>query len=341
MPSLHAPLLAWFDAHQRDLPWRRTKDPYAIWVSEIMLQQTQVATVIPYYERWMARFPDIQALAAASEEEVLSLWQGLGYYRRAKQLRAGAQSLTPSPFSPQSRNRRIEESKIQALLSVPGIGPYTAGAIASIAFNEPVPLVDGNVERVYARLNNDASAGTALKKAAWKWAEANVHPDRPGDWNQALMELGATICKPADPLCPICPVAAECQALQAGTQNSLPTPAAKPKVIPLVHHVWIPVCDGQYGLRQIPDGQWWAGMWEFPRSERLEDLEATFPGAWPQAAGSFRHTVTCHRIQVHVSVLRLDEEAAHLRWVSPTHLKNLPLPAPQRKALKMAHLQIG
>lgn len=299
-----------------------------------MLQQTQVATVIPYFGRWMARFPDVQTLAAASEEEVLSLWQGLGYYRRAKQLRTGAQFLCRS-------NHPSLPSKVADLLAVPGVGPYTAGAIASIAFNEPVALVDGNVERVYARLNNDAATGSALNKAAWNWAKSNVHPMLPGDWNQALMELGATVCKPVEPVCGICPIATLCKAFQAGRQGRLPTPISKPKAIPLVHHVWIPISDGRYGLRKIPDGQWWAGMWEFPRAESVDELEAAFPEAWPVSAGSFRHSVTCYRIQVHVSVIRLEERAASLQWVTPDQLGYLPLASPQRKALKIASIDIG
>lgn len=292
-----------------------------------MLQQTQVATVIPYFERWMARFPTFQALATVSEDEVLSLWQGLGYYRRARQLLLGAKTIVQSSETPKS---------VADWQQVPGIGPYTAGAIASIALNEAVPLVDGNVERVYARLENDPSSDPLLNKSAWKWATENVHQERPGDWNQALMELGATMCKPVDPKCMECPVAAHCKALQAGTQNQLPTVIKKAKPKLLTHFVWIPVCKGKLGVRQIPVSQWWEGMWEFLREENLHALEAQFPDAWPESVGSFRHTVTNHRIQVHVSLIRLDMELNHLRWVSQEELTNLALPAPQRKALSLA-----
>lgn len=327
LSNLHAPLLAWFDANQRDLPWRRTKDPYAIWVSEIMLQQTQVATVVPYFERWMARFPSVQVLATASEDEVLSLWQGLGYYRRARQLLTGSRTIIQGSGTPKSA---AEWQK------VPGIGPYTAGAIASIALNEAVPLVDGNVERVYARLENDSTSGPLLNRAAWKWATENVHQERPGDWNQALMELGATICKPIDPKCMECPVYAHCKAFQAGTQTKVPTMVKKEKPKALTRYVWIPICNGKLGIRQIPDNQWWAGMWEFPREVSLDLLESQFPNAWPVSLGSFRHTVTNHRIQVHVSLVQLEAESGQLRWVTRKELSTIALPAPQRRALGLA-----
>lgn len=292
-----------------------------------MLQQTQVATVIPYFERWMARFPTVESLAVSEDDDVLALWQGLGYYRRARQLLSGSKTIAQGSGIPKSSADWQQ---------VPGIGPYTAGAIASIALNEAVPLVDGNVERVYARLENDPVSGPLLHKAAWKWATEHVHKERPGDWNQALMELGATICKPVDPKCLECPVASHCKANQAGTQNLLPTMIKKAKSKPLTHFVWIPVCNARLGVRQIPPGQWWEGMWEFPREENLHALETHFPDAWPQSVGSFRHTVTNHRIHVHVSLIRVDVELGHLRWVSPEELNNLALPAPQRKALSLA-----
>lgn len=292
-----------------------------------MLQQTQVATVIPYFERWMTRFPTVQALAAASEDEVLSLWQGLGYYRRARQLLTGSRTIIQGSGTPKSA---VEWQQ------VPGIGPYTAGAIASIALNESVPLVDGNVERVYARLENDSSSGPLLNRAAWQWATENVHRERPGDWNQALMELGATLCKPVDPKCMECPISVHCKAFQAGVQTKLPTMVKKPKPIALTHHVWIPICNGKLGVRQIPNNQWWAGMWEFPRTETLAELEQLIPDAWPESVGSFKHSVTNHRIQVHVSVVRLQEETDGLRWVCRQELANTAMPAPQRKALGLA-----
>ncbi len=194
-------LLAWYDGFRRDLPWRRTRDPWAVWVSEVMLQQTQVATAAPYFVRFLDRFPNPAALAEASEEELLAFWSGLGYYRRARLLQSGARAVAARGEMP----RRPEE-----LLRLPGIGPYTAAAIASIAFGEPVPVLDGNVARVMARLEGIREPATSapvrrrLRVAAAGWLDAT----RPGDSNQALMELGATLCRPRAPRCASCPLSA-------------------------------------------------------------------------------------------------------------------------------------
>lgn len=323
LASLHDRLLNWFDAERRDLPWRRTGDPYAIWVSEIMLQQTQVATVIPYYERWMARFPTVQALAAATEDDVLAMWQGLGYYRRAKLLLAGARSLSQLPKS------AVE------WIQIPGVGRYTAGAISSIALNQPVPLVDGNVERVFSRLTACDEVGPRLNKAAWAWATLAVHPTRPGDWNQALMELGATVCRPVDPLCERCPVSAHCQAFGKGIQSQLPKASPKPPIVQLSHHIWVPIHENRFGVQQIPQGEWWAGMWGFPRSSKPEELRNLLPDVELESVGSFRHTVTSHRIAVQVSRAKVDHPNSGLTWVTEDRLADLALPAPQRRALTM------
>ncbi|HEY5946784.1 MAG TPA: A/G-specific adenine glycosylase, partial [Kofleriaceae bacterium] len=209
---------------RRDLPWRRTRDPYAIWVSEIMLQQTRVQTVIPYWERWMARFPTVTALAAAPLDDVLAAWAGLGYYSRARNLHAGAQAVT-SAFAGALPRRASE------LRAVPGIGPYTAGAIASIAYGERAPLVDGNVARVLARVfaMRDDIKSSAGQKALWQRAGELMAalPDdhAPGDLNQGLMELGATLCSPTSPRCLLCPLAASCEAARTGRQDELPVVA--------------------------------------------------------------------------------------------------------------------
>jgi len=323
--SLQSELLAWFDARRRDLPWRRTKDPYAIWVSEVMLQQTQVATAIPYFNRWMERFPTIEVLALASEADVLELWQGLGYYRRARGLLEGAKQVARVGL-PQRASDWVK---------VPGIGKYTAGAIASIAGNEPVPVVDGNVERVYARLNCDDSIGNGLTNCAWQWAAAALCRERPGDWNQALMELGATVCRPEAPACDTCPVTDYCDAFRVGRQSELPKSAPKAVVKRLTHHVWIPICGAQFGMRQIPGGKWWAGMWEFPRENSICELESILPSGFPVHLGSFSHSVTNHRIRVHVSRVELDSPMLGLSWIDGRELAKLAMPAPQRKALGM------
>lgn len=332
--GVHRSLLDWYDAHRRDLPWRRTHDPYAIWVSEIMLQQTQVATVIPFFERWMARFPTVAALAAADEQDVLAMWQGLGYYRRCRFLLLGARYVVANGMPVSAAAWRL----------VPGVGPYTAGAISSIAFGEPAPLVDGNVERVFARLTGcDLSEG-ALTAAAWKWAEREVHGERPGDWNQALMELGATVCKPVEPLCASCPVSDLCVAFRDGLQASLPVAARKAKTVELTHITWAPCFEGRFGIHQIPENEWWHGMWEFPRVsslDRVSELQALFPDAWVESLGSIRHTVTNHKIRLVASVVRVDSCVEGLRWVTVEELAGVAMPAPQRRVLKLATALLG
>jgi A/G-specific adenine glycosylase len=292
-----------------------------------MLQQTQVATVIPYWHRWLDRFPTPEALAVADEQEVLSLWQGLGYYRRCRLLLEGARFVV----------REGMPRTAKGLRQVPGIGAYTAGAVASIAFGEPAPLVDGNVERVFARLTGDDSVGLALHKRAWAWAEEQLFADRPGDWNQALMELGATVCTPVDPNCESCPLKEPCVARAKGITDLLPTKETKPKPVRLEHVVIVPTFEGRLGLRQIPAGQWWAGMWEFPRAERGEEAEilALVGDGWQESLGAVSHSVTNHRITIHVSRVRCEKPSPDLSWFDADSLAKLPLPAPQRRIAKM------
>lgn len=258
---------------KRDLPWRRTRDPYAIWVSEIMLQQTRVATVIPYWERWMARFPTVAALADAPLDDVLAAWAGLGYYSRARNLHAGAQAAR------EGLPRTASE-----LRAVPGIGPYTAGAIASIAYGERAPLVDGNVARVLARvlaLDEDVKS-TAGTKALWTKAGAlmaSLAPDaEPGDLNQGLMELGATICTPTSPRCLVCPLAKLCAAKRLGRQDELPVMPARKKTrdLPLLArtHVWIEEA-GQIVVGRRPTGGLFGGLWELPDLDAAKRLGVT------------------------------------------------------------------
>lgn len=329
-------LLRWYDLAKRDLPWRKTTDPYAIWVSEIMLQQTQVATVIPYWEKWMARFPTVQDLAESDEQDVLSIWQGLGYYRRCRLLLAGAKWVGENGVP----------NDVEGWLSVPGVGRYTSGAIASIAQNVPAALVDGNVERVYSRLTGDDHSGKTLSENAWKWAEQNVFSDRPGDWNQALMELGATVCTPNNPSCESCPLQNQCVARQTWRVDQLPTKPPKAKVVKQTHTVWVPRNNEKWGLRQIAPGQWWEGMWEFPRVESAAGSEADalreLVGAgWPQAMGTIRHSVTIHRIRIDVYFLETEQRSTQLQWFATAELAALPMPAPQRKILKLVLRSLG
>jgi A/G-specific adenine glycosylase len=210
-------LLGWFRQFQRDLPWRRTKDPYRIWLSEIMLQQTRVAAAIPYYERFLQRFPDARTLAAAPQEEVLRLWSGLGYYSRARNLQKAAQQIV-------AKHGGQFPARLEDALALPGIGNYTAAAILSIAFGEKLAVLDGNVARVLARLN--ATRGDPRESKHWRelqrTADCLLDPESPGDWNQAMMELGATLCTPKSPQCLLCPVAQFCEACKLGIAESLP-----------------------------------------------------------------------------------------------------------------------
>lgn len=252
--SFRRRLLAFFDERARPLPWRDTRDPYAIWVSEVMAQQTRVETVVPYYLRWIERYPTVEALAEAPLDDVLKSWEGLGYYSRARNLHRAAGVVT------EGHDGAVPDS-FEGLRSLPGVGDYTAGAIASIAFERPVPAVDGNVRRVYARLADEATPGAAEVRA---WAAEVVDPERPGDFNQALMELGATVCTPRNPRCDECPVAAHCDALAAGTVDERPAPRKRARVKKEARAVGVFVRDGRALLRRRPAEGLLAGMWEFP-----------------------------------------------------------------------------
>ena len=263
-------LLQWYPDHHRDLPWRRTRDPYAIWVSEIMLQQTRVAAVIPYYARFMRELPDVSALAAVSDDRLNLLWQGLGYYSRAKNLKRAAGIVC-------ERYGGHMPDSYAALLTLPGVGSYTAGAIASIAFSERVPAVDGNVLRVYARLMNDPCdvADPAVKTRVFEALKA-VMPADAGTFNQALMELGATVCMPnGQPLCGCCPLASVCKAREAGTAGLLPNKSPKKPRAVENRTVFALYDQGAPLLLKRPDRGLLAGLYELPNvSGTLSTAEA-------------------------------------------------------------------
>jgi A/G-specific adenine glycosylase len=256
-------LLDWFRIHRRDLPWRADRDPYRIWVSEIMLQQTRVDTVIPYYQRFMARFPTLEALADAPEDEVLKAWEGLGYYSRARNLQAAVREVK------ERYNGRVPDTP-EEIASLKGIGPYTAGAILSIAYNVPEPAVDGNVMRVLSRffLLRDDIARPATRKKMEALVRELIPRDAAGDFNQALMELGALVCTPRAPQCLTCPVMAQCRGRLAGEEEALPVKAkAKPprpekRLVALV--VGRGPLAGKVLVRRRPDSGLLAGMWELP-----------------------------------------------------------------------------
>lgn len=263
--SIVAALLAWWDAGHADLPWRRAHDAYGVWVAEIMLQQTQIATVIPYYERWMARFPMVEALAAAPLDDVLKMWEGLGYYSRARHLHAAAQIVA------RQHGGRLPAT-VGELMKLPGIGRYTAGAIASIAYDVPAPIVDGNVVRVLSRLYDIEADVTqpATRNRLWHLAETLVPAERPGEFNQALMELGQAICLPQNPRCLICPVHAYCLARQRGTQLERPVRPQRKRtphfdvVAAIIWRDGTPADRGEFLITQRPHEGLLGGLWEFP-----------------------------------------------------------------------------
>ncbi len=286
-----------------------------------MCQQTQVGTVIPYYERFMKQFPTVQALADATEPEVLSRWEGLGYYRRARMLHSGAKLVVKTGFPGSAKEWR----------AVPGVGAYTAGAIASITLGESVPVVDGNVERVFARLTANSDDRAALHRAAWAWASEQVPTDKPGDWNQAVMELGATVCTPARPACESCPVSRWCEAYSVGEPERFPRPKERAQTVLLKDCVVVCVCGERFGLRQIPAGEWWEGMWQFCRGDR-----PPFDPLVRWDLGMLTHAITKHRITLRAELWKLAKEEEGLQWFDPEALDALPMPAPQRKLLKRA-----
>ncbi len=250
-------LLNWFAKHQRDLPWRHTKDPYKIWLSEIMLQQTQVATVIPYYHRWLEKFPTLRSVARAPEDKILKTWEGLGYYSRARNFHSACKEVISK------YDGKVPED-IEEIQQLPGIGRYTAGAILSIAYDKPSPLVDGNVIRVLSRIFAVRENPKTHPETFWELAESLVPKERAGDFNQALMELGATVCAPKNPSCLICPVQNFCQAKKQGIQNQLPVSAKRAKT-QIVHLVSALIRrNGKILLCQRKQTGHLKGMWEPP-----------------------------------------------------------------------------
>jgi A/G-specific adenine glycosylase len=346
------PLLAWFDRHQRDLPWRRTPDPYRVWVSEVMLQQTQVSTVLPYYARWMARFPTLAALGRASEDEVLGVWQGLGYYSRARRLLWGARTVV------ERRAGRLPETAAE-LRRFPGIGPYTAGAIASIAFGQPEPVVDGNVRRVLCRLwglRGDPTRAPLAGRLA-ELARRIVPAERPGDHNQALMELGATVCTPESPDCARCPLGRVCLARKLGMKAELPELPLRPEPTPLHMVAAIIERRGRLLLVKLPhDASRWAGLWQLPSSEvrKRETAEAAAVRTSRDLVGltatvgehflRVRQAVTRYRVTLDAYRCRAERGRARalgvadVGWKTRNELEELAMPAAHRRLVRALEL---
>jgi len=332
-------LLGWYARAKRDLPWRRSRDPYRVWVSEIMLQQTQVERVKDFYVRFLDRFPTVAALAAAAEHDVLRLWEGLGYYRRARQLHAAAKKIVTEHAGEFPRD-------IAGLRSLPGIGRYTAGAIASIAFDLPEPIVEANSRRVIARLAGHAGplGSAAGDEPIWEIAAALVPLKHPGRFNQALMDVGALICTPEQPLCGTCPVAACCDAKRTGRVAVIPMKAARHAVEEIHETAVVVRRAGRVLVVQRGPGEWWEGLWDFPRVpgaaraarrgiDRSELLSGFACGATSRL-GTITHTVTHHRITLDVVACeagRTGRAAGGRRWVTARTLESLAMTAPGRR----------
>jgi len=310
---LRRSLLEWYDTHHRDLPWRRDADPYRVWVSEIMLQQTRVAAVLDHYARWMRRFPTILDLAKAREQSVLALWSGLGYYHRARRMHQAAKVIV------RERNGEFPRTA-EACRELPGIGRYTAAAIASIAFGEPIAVVDGNVERVLARVFGTAEG----REVAWQQAESLLDRTRPGDFNQAMMELGATICTPRTPQCLVCPLYNWCQS--RGADAPRPQPPRKRKHL---HHALARKGDSVLLVQRSSDAMRMAGMWELPETSPANLTE--------KALAKFRHSITDTDYEVSVlpatpALVRILEGNA--RWFTRKQWQKLALTGLTRKVLR-------
>ena len=318
---LRKPLLQWYESAARKLPWRETRDPYRIWVSEIMLQQTRVAAVIPYYERFTARFPDAAALAAAPEEQLLAMWSGLGYYSRARNLQKAARTFQTFP------------TEYDSILALPGVGPYTAAAVASIAFDLPHAVLDGNVMRVIARLTCDAGniQSAKTRERMRQTASALLDPKRPGMFNQAMMELGAAVCLPREPRCGECPLARFCKARSEGRQKELPVKPRRVEMNKIDRTVLLIERRGKILMWKRTDAsQKLAGFWELPEPEQLPQARIG------EATGTFRHSITNHNYLFHVFHATVSGIPEGFVWMSGDELSKLPASTSTKKALRRA-----
>ena len=344
-------LLAWFQPHLRAMPWRQTDDPYRIWLSETMLQQTRVDQARPYYERFTAAFPTVEALAEAHLDDVLRLWEGLGYYARARRLHQAAQVVA-------EEHGGVVPSGYDAFRDLPGVGPYTAAAVLSIAFDAPHGVLDGNVIRVLSRvfLVEDEVDRAPTKRRLQTLSDRLVDPERPGDWNQALMELGATVCTPTSPRCPACPLRTVCAARADGRQEELPRKKPRKKVPH--HEIAVGVVYDEAGrvlVQRRPEDAMLGGLWEFPggKQEADEDLAATCRRELREELGievdvegkllQLRHAYSHFTIRMHAFRCRLVEgtpspaEGQPLAWVAVHDLGDYAFPRANRRLIE--HLQ--
>jgi A/G-specific adenine glycosylase len=345
-------LLAWYAQHARDLPWRRSRDPYRVWLSEVMLQQTTVAAVKPYFERFLDAFPTVDDLASASEQQVLRLWEGLGYYRRARGLHAAAKQIVTEFASEFPRD-------VPGLMALPGIGRYTAGAIVSIAYDQPAPILEANTIRLFARLigYRDDPTKSAGQKLLWQTAEDLLPRKDVARFNQALMELGSLICTPVAPKCNACPVSAHCTASALGLQTKIPAPSRKIAFTALREAAVVVRKNGAVLVRQCGPGERWAGLWDFPRftieaegplfvREELADKVREQTGIEIDAASlvtTLKHGVTRYRITLECYEARptggriRSTTDRPVRWLTQRELDDLPLCVTGRKLAKLIH----
>ncbi len=337
MQAIPDKLLLWYDTNARSLPWRSDPTPYKVWVSEIMLQQTQVETVLPYFERFMARFPNLPSLAEAEESDVLQVWEGLGYYSRSRNLHKAAKMVL-NDFAGQI------PAEVSSLKSLPGIGAYTAGAIASIAFGAQEPALDANIRRVTIRLLDlHAPPGRETDLQLWEFASQNLPTTRAGDYNQALMDLGSAICTPVKPLCHLCPLQSECLAFQHGTQTEIPVGKPKAKVPHKLVVAAVITRGDQVLLARRPSEGMLGNLWEYPGGSVAEDtsdlpgsLRALFEerfGIWVEVGtllGCFKHAYSHFRITLHAfNCILVDAELetlpADFKWVLIGALSDYPM----------------
>jgi A/G-specific adenine glycosylase len=350
LSPISARLLEWYTQSARTLPWRGRQDPYLIWVSEIMLQQTRVETVIPYFERWLERFPTLPDLASAPEQDVLRLWEGLGYYSRARNLHHAAR-LIMTQYGGQFPASRAELEKL------PGVGKYTAGAVASIAFGMDEAALDGNIRRVLARLFDVSipARSPTGEKRLWELAREHLPPGKAGDYNQALMDLGSAICTPQNPTCLLCPLVEFCQACALGVQEQRPVLPEKTPIPHITVSAAVIQRSGQVLIAQRPRNGLLGGMWEFPggkleqgeslpdclRREIKEELDTEVVVG--QELGVFQHAYTHFRVTLHAFFCSLDGreprpvQTAEIRWVALSELTHFPMGKIDRQIAR--HLQ--
>ncbi len=345
--TLQHRLLAWFAVNQRPLPWRETYDPYQVWIAEIMGQQTQMGRVVAYFRRWLAAFPDVATLAAADEERVFKLWEGLGYYNRARNILSCARILASEYDGRLPADRDI-------LRTLPGIGDYTANAIASIAFNQDYPVIDANVRRLFARLFDIGTPPAQARSFIEAQAAALLPAGRARHFNQALMELGALVCTPRNPACHHCPLARFCEAHQQGTVALRPVSPGRVKTVAIVMATGIIVARGRIFIQKRLATDVWGNLWEFPGGRLLDGEdpaaalhrevaeETGFRLRGVQELATVRHSYTIYRVTLHgFGALLADDrlEPPHLtaaqeyRWVRPAELADYAFPAGHRKII--------